>query len=58
VKILKKARKKVISLRKKAEKLTGTQITDLNVARAIVNAADDAEHRVEALMTSLVTPAP
>jgi hypothetical protein len=58
VKILKKARKKVISLRKKAEKLTGTQITDLTVARAIVNAASDAEHRVDALMEALVTPAP
>jgi len=52
VKILKKARKKVTSFRKKAEKLTGSQLSDLNVARAIVNAAEDASQRVAALMAT------
>jgi cysteine-rich repeat protein len=52
-KSLKKARKKVTATRKKAEKLAGGQLGDLNVARAIINAADDASNRIETLMTGL-----
>jgi cysteine-rich repeat protein len=53
MKALKKARKKITSFRKKAEKLTGTQLSDLNVARAIVSAADDTDRRIDALMGSV-----
>ncbi|HWP65553.1 MAG TPA: DUF4215 domain-containing protein [Candidatus Limnocylindria bacterium] len=56
-KTLKKARKKVKSFLKKAEKMTGKHLSDLNVARAIVNAADDAGRRLDALIATLLSRA-
>jgi hypothetical protein len=50
-KALKNARKKATALRKKAEKMTGGELSDLVVARAIVNAAEDLIDRLSGMIS-------